>query len=388
MKLEFVKLGEICSIQAGGTPNRSCQEYWTNGDVPWVKIGDLSGKFVTKTEECITHCGLTHSSAKLFPPGTILYSIFATLGAVSILKIEAATNQAIAGLQIKSEKIDRDYLFYYLSSLRNKVESSGRGGAQSNLNLAFLKEILVPSPSLPEQRHIADILDKIDTLIANYRRQLFLLDALIQSRFHELFGDVIRNDRSWPTKRMAEVVSCPAYEGEINQQDGKVWLLNLDKVEAESGKVLQKEYVPKHAIGASTVTFSADSVLYSKLRPYLNKVVEPDTSGYATSELIPLSPDTQCLHKTYLAALLRSRPFVSFISSRVAGAKMPRVQMKDFWNFPIPLPPLATQLRFVDFVASLKQSRSLFLETRLSNARMLKASLTQRYFNAEESVNE
>ena len=121
MKREFVKLGEICSIQSGGTPNRSCQEYWANGDVPWVKIGDLSEKFVTKTEECITHSGLTHSSAKLFPPGTILYSIFATLGAVSILKIEATTNQAIAGIQITSEKVDRGYLFYYLSRYDNKL---------------------------------------------------------------------------------------------------------------------------------------------------------------------------------------------------------------------------------------------------------------------------
>lgn len=284
-------------------------------------------------------------------------------------------------LQPRRDDVNPRYLYHYLAS--TTIPNTGY-----NRHFKWLKVLVFNLPSLPEQRHIADILDKADALITNYRRQLSLLDALIQSRFHELFGDVIRNDRSWPTKRMAEVVSCPAYEGEINQQDGKVWLLNLDKVEAESGKVLQKEYVPKHAIGVSTVTFSADSVLYSKLRPYLNKVVEPDTSGYATSELIPLSPDTQRLHKTYLAALLRSKSFVSFISSRVAGAKMPRVQMKDFWNFPIPLPPLATQLRFVDFVASLKQSRSLFLETRLSNARMLKASLTQRYFNAEESVNE
>lgn len=296
--------------------------------------------------------------------------------------------RGLAALRVDEARCLRSYLWHTLQTLVDELQRKGTGTTFPAIGRQVLEETAIPLPALPEQRHIASILDKADALIANYRRQLSLLDTLIQSRFHELFGDVIRNDRSWPTKRMAEVVSCPAYEGEINQQDGKVWLLNLDKVEAESGKVLQKEYVPKHAIGASTVTFSADSVLYSKLRPYLNKVVEPDTSGYATSELIPLSPDTQCLHKTYLAALLRSKSFVSFISSRVAGAKMPRVQMKDFWNFPIPLPPLATQLRFVDFVASLKQSRSLFLETRLSNARMLKASLTQRYFNAEESVNE
>lgn len=315
--------------------------------------------------------------------------VLGTGGGPSVHYVEGAFATSTDCLVLSAKDgLHLPFVYHYLLGCPHVLQAGFRGAGLQHISRHYILSITLPFPSLIEQRHIATILDKVDRLISNYRHQLTLLDALIQSRFHELFGDVVRNDCSWPTKRMAEVVSCPAYEGEINQQDGKVWLLNLDKVEAESGKVLQKEYVPKHAIGASTVTFSADCVLYSKLRPYLNKVVEPDTSGYATSELIPLSPDTQCLHKTYLAALLRSKSFVSFISSRVAGAKMPRVQMKDFWNFPIPLPPLATQLRFVDFVASLKQSRSLFLETRLSNARMLKASLTQRYFNAEESVNE
>ena len=96
-----VKLGELCEICSGGTPKRSVAEYWKDGTIPWVKIGDMSEKYVSSTEERITDAGFNNSSVKMLEPGTLLYSIFASIGAVSILKIPATTNQAIAGLKIK-----------------------------------------------------------------------------------------------------------------------------------------------------------------------------------------------------------------------------------------------------------------------------------------------
>ena len=110
----MARLGDICKIQSGGTPSRSTLEYWNNGTIPWVKISDFEGKYLFGTTECISQRGLDNSSAKIFPKGTILYTIFATLGEVCILDIDAATNQAIAGLQIIDENIIQDYLYYYL----------------------------------------------------------------------------------------------------------------------------------------------------------------------------------------------------------------------------------------------------------------------------------
>lgn len=103
-----VKLGELCEICSGGTPKRSVAEYWKDGTIPWVKIGDMSEKYVSSTEERITDAGFNNSSVKMLEPGTLLYSIFASIGAVSILKIPATTNQAIAGLKIKDDSLDRD----------------------------------------------------------------------------------------------------------------------------------------------------------------------------------------------------------------------------------------------------------------------------------------
>ncbi len=93
------------------------------------------------------------------------------------------------------------------------------------------------------------------------------------------------------------------------------------------------------------MSFDESHVLYSKLRPYLNKVVLPDEPGIATSELIALKPDPKLLKREYLWQYLRSRTFLNFIKGKVHGAKMPRVDMKEFFNHEIPLPPLDDQIR-------------------------------------------
>lgn len=162
---KVVPLGEICDIQAGGTPSRYKNEYWINGNIPWVKIGDMNSKFISSTNEFITESGLKNSAAKLFPKGTLLFSIFATLGAVSILDIEATTNQAIAGINIKSRKdVYNFFLYYYLISIKKDIEKIGRGVAQNNINLGILKRYPISIPSLEKQVKIAQTLDKASEL--------------------------------------------------------------------------------------------------------------------------------------------------------------------------------------------------------------------------------
>ena len=202
---KMVRLGDVCEIQSGGTPSRSKTEYWKNGTIPWVKIGDFSGKYLNKTTEHITPKGLENSSAKLFSKGTILYSIFATLGEATILNIDATTNQAIAGIKIKDKSsIDIDYLFAYLNSLKEEVNRIGRGVAQNNINLSILKSFTVPLPPLETQKHIAAMLDKCTALIAKHKLMLEKYDTLIKSRFIEMFGDPVTNPMGWEVKKLKE----------------------------------------------------------------------------------------------------------------------------------------------------------------------------------------
>jgi type I restriction enzyme S subunit len=130
-------------------------------------------------------------------------------------------------------------------------------------------------------------------------------------------------------------------ESEADQE--AYWLLNLDQVESQSGRVLAKVRTSKEEMGSSIHAFGNKHVLYSKLRPNLNKVVVPDEAGYCTSELVPLLPNPKKLDRKYLAYYLRSDDFVSWAVSKTAGAKMPRLNMKLFGQHEIPLPPLETQ---------------------------------------------
>lgn len=176
------KLSDIADIKAGGTPSRSNPEYW-DGEIPWIKISNIDSKYVTKFDETITKSGLENSSAKIFEKGTILYTIFATLGRVGILTFSAATNQAIAGIKLIDDHISIDYLYYYLRSIENSVKASGNGAAQQNINLGILKNFSIPVPPLERQNNIINSLGTIEKGISQKKKQLSLLDGLVKSRF-------------------------------------------------------------------------------------------------------------------------------------------------------------------------------------------------------------
>ena len=179
-----VKLSDLAEIQSGGTPSRSNTAYW-NGNIPWVKISDIKGKYVTETEEFITEEGLMNSSAKMFERGTILFSIFATIGKVAILDIDATTNQALVGLK-NNELVDKSFLVYALTELSERISNLGKGVAQKNINISILKDVRIPLPPLTEQKQIAEKLDKlfdqietikeasnkIPELLKNFRQQV------------------------------------------------------------------------------------------------------------------------------------------------------------------------------------------------------------------------
>ena len=202
--MEIKTLGELCNIASGGTPSRSKSEYWNEGTIPWIKIGNIKGKYVNEADEFITQEGLKSSSAKIFSKGTVLYTIFATLGEVGILNIEACTNQAIAGITIKNiYQLDTDYLYYYLKTKKKFVNNVGRGVAQSNINMSILKSFEIPLPNFVVQKKVVNVLDIVSSIIENYQQEIQTLDELIKSRFVEMFGDPISNPMGWNKKPLA-----------------------------------------------------------------------------------------------------------------------------------------------------------------------------------------
>ena len=200
--MSYVRLGDLCVINSGGTPRRNNESYWKNGDIPWVKISDLKNGIVESTEEFITLDGLNNSSAKIFPKGTLLYTIFATIGEVAILKMDAATNQAIVGIQLKeNKKVYLKYIYYYLKSQTNNIKQLGRGVAQNNINLLVVKNMIIPIVSLEKQSNIIATLNKLEKIKGNRITILNCLDDLIKSRFVEMFGDIKERGRFKVKKR-------------------------------------------------------------------------------------------------------------------------------------------------------------------------------------------
>jgi len=147
---------------------------------------------------------------------------------------------------------------------------------------------------------------------------------------------------SWPRVPLGDLVV--EERPQRSDSDEPVWNLNLDQIEPDTGRVLKRVRVPQDDLGPSTFPFAAGTVLYSKLRPYLNKVVVADEPGFATTELVPLRCKPQKLVPSYIAYFLRSAEFLSFANTVVAGAKMPRMVMSEFWRYQVPLPPLDKQL--------------------------------------------
>lgn len=125
---------------------------------------------------------------------------------------------------------------------------------------------------------------------------------------------------NWAYQRLGDIAPAKPFKGTIASADGKYWCLNLDKIESNTGVVLEYDFIEESELGGSVHKFTVDNVLFSKLRPNLNKVVVPDQNGYCTTELVPLHP-LDILNRYYLAYYLRSPRYVNFLIGKTGGAK-------------------------------------------------------------------
>ena len=169
----------------------------------------------------------------------------------------------------------------------------------------------------------------------------------------------MNNKKGWETRKLNDVCPVNKYKGEIDSENGRVWLLNLDMVESDTGRIIDYTYEDENKIASSTIKFDMNCVLYSKLRPYLNKVVVPNKSGYATSEMI--SMQTGEVNKYYLSSLLMTKSFVDWASGTSYGAKMPRASVDSIKNFDLMLPPKALQDEFEEFYKQLDKSKFIMI---------------------------
>lgn len=161
--MEYVKLKELTKIVTGGTPRTNVKEYWENGNIPWLQSGVCKDGLVKQCSKYITSLGLEKSSAKMMPKNTVIIALTgATTGKVGLLEIDACANQSVTGI-LPNEKFASKYIFYYLQSIRHDILFDSYGEAQNHISQDYVKNILVPLPSVQDQ---LKIIDKIEELFS------------------------------------------------------------------------------------------------------------------------------------------------------------------------------------------------------------------------------
>ena len=325
-------------LSMGKTPARNNPECWDNGTHKWVSISDMSSytRYTGDTSEYITDYAIADSGIKAVPKGTIIMSFKLSIGRTAITSEYLYTNEAImafAGFDEKKFNID---FLHFLIANKNWLLGAKQAVKGQTLNKESIGNAKIIIPPIEAQEEFASIYNQAD-------KSEFVG---CKSQFIEMFGNPVTNTKGWKTAKIKDVApEMPSKE----QLSGKIWLLNLDMIESNTGRIIEKVYEDvENAL--SVQSFDEGNVLFSKLRPYLNKVVIPDEPGMATTELVPLRPEPSKLHKVFLSHLLRGNQFVNYANDIAGGTKMPRMPLTELRNFDCILPPMDKQLEFV-FIA-------------------------------------
>lgn len=204
---ESDKLGNIFETSSGGTPKRGNTSYY-GGNIPWLKSGELNNGIVSSADEFITEEGLKNSSAKVFPKGSLLIALYgATVGKLGILDFDSATNQAICCIY-QNENYNKNFLFYYLLFKKEYLVNQGKGGAQPNISQEIVKALIVPIPTLDEQKQIVkeiekrfEVADEVERVIAeNLEKAEQLKQSILKKAFE---GRLVPQD---PTDEPASIL--------------------------------------------------------------------------------------------------------------------------------------------------------------------------------------
>ena len=376
----MAKLGDFFTIASGGTPDKGNPFYYENGTIPWVKTGDLKNQYVPTGIDCITEEGLNNSSAKLFPPNTVLVAMYgATIGACSILSYEAATNQACAAF-LPNENVLPTYLYYFLSSKREQFVKDGVGGAQPNISAGYLKNVQFGLIPMQQQIDIVEKLDKVEKLIALRKEQLAKLDQLVKSRFVELFGDTPDEEK----KTMADIckiITDGTHQPPKFTSTGIPFLfvsnIVTNEIHYDAEKFISEE---TYAELIKRTPIAIGDILLSTVGSYGHPaVVKSDKPFCFQRHIAYLKPNADMVNSEYLRGAILSADVQRQIDERVKGIAQKTLNLSEIRKLQLPLPSMEQQEQFAAFVEQTDKSK-LAIQYSLNKLELLKKSLMQKYF--------
>lgn len=380
-KWQYRKIGDVCVVERGSSP-RPIDQFITEdgGGINWIKIGDTTeSMYITETAQKIKPEGMKKS--RYVEPGDFLLSNSMSFGRPYILKIDGCIHDGWLVLKDKDEIFDKRFLYYYLSSKATyqKFKHMAVGGVVNNLNSEMVRKIDVPVPSKDEQMDTADLLDKICNIISLKKRELNCLDDLIRARFIELFGDLKSNNKGWKIvnfKECADIDTNMIHEFEGYEEYPHI---GIDSIEKETGRLVGYRTIAEDGVISGKYLFSSAHIIYSKIRPNLNKVAMPDFDGLCSADAYPILVKKGICNREYFGYTLRSQYFLDYILALSNRTNLPKVNKSQVEGFLLPLPPIAVQDQFAAFVHQVAKSKAA-VQKALDQTQQLFDSLMQEYF--------
>ena len=389
---KYVKLGEVCTIERGGSP-RPIDDFITTDEngINWIKIGDADeSMYITKTAQRIKPEGMKKS--RYVKPGDFLLSNSMSFGRPYILKIDGCIHDGWLVLRDENNVFDKKFLYYYLSApiTYKKFKSMAVGGVVNNLNSDMVRKVRVPMPSQEEQHQISDRLDRVSNLIFLRKQQLAKLDELVKARFVEMFGEISDNSMNWDCFTIGKLISTieSGWSGNGKQREKHADEIAVLKVSAVTKgyfiptecKVLDDQHNIKKYVypqkgdilfsRANTKEMVGATVLIKKDYPDL---ILPDKLWK-----IRFCTDVNPIYMKHVLSTTTVRNAFSAASTGTSGS-MYNVSMEKFKGVIIPVPPLSVQNEFAAFVERVDQQKQTIQQS-LEKLELMKKALMQEYF--------
>ena len=282
------KFADVFDLQMGKTPSRDNPTYWGDDNM-WVSIADMNEqKYMSATKEGITDVAVQESGIKPIPKGTVIMSFKLSIGKVSIATSKLYTNEAIMGFIEKEEgTLVPEYLYYYLKGY--KWEGANKAAMGMTLNKKTIAENTISYPPIAEQEKIVAELDCLSGIIEKKKQQLKELDNLAQSIFYEMFS----NQDGTPVKLSQ---ACSIVSGLVNPNDEPYCNyphIGGANIESHTGKFVNVKLAKEENLISGKYPFDDTMILYSKIRPNLNKVALPSFKGICSADMYPLIPQNE-----------------------------------------------------------------------------------------------
>lgn len=388
---QLTKLSDVAKLTSGGTPLATKKEYYENGTIPWLVIGDLTDSFVECSEKYITEIALKESNAKLLPIGTLLIAMYGSIGKLGITKIECATNQAIASI-IELYGIDKFFLFYLFLYKRPFLMQLGKGGTQKNISLAVLNSLEIPLPPLAEQGRIVAKIEElfagIDAGVENLKSVKNQIALYRQSVLKSAFLKVTAWEK---LSNICLVIKVGPFGTMLHEADyisNGIPLVNPSQI--KNSKILPKQdkcISPQKAEELKEYRLMQGDIVLGR-RGEMGRCATVDEMevGWLCgtgSILIRLKKQMNALfYNFFLASPLNVR----YLEDNATGTTMKNLNEKIVANIPVPVPTLAEQERIVAEIES-RFERADALEAAvdraLNDAEKLKQAVLKKAFSGE-----